>query len=115
MSLATGTQPDPVGAGPVAEARLVHPAAPRTRQTPAPVLGSAVVRVIDVEATFRQRSARPGATVSSTLQTDAPWLRLTLLRCGPEPGPTNSNYEMRGVQVGDAAEDRSLGPQARPA
>ena len=69
--------------------------------TPAPVLGSAVVRVMDVEATFRQRSALPGATVNLRVQTDAPWLRLTLLRCGPEDGPTNSNYEMRGVQAGE--------------
>ena len=68
--------------------------------TPAPVLGSAVVRVIDVEATFRQRSALPGASVSLRVQTDAPWLRLTLLQCGPEEGPTNSNYEMRGIPVG---------------
>ena len=67
---------------------------------PAPVLGSAVVRVMDVEATFRQRSALPGATVNLRVQTDAPWLRLTLLLCGPESGPTNSNYEMRGVPVG---------------
>ena len=69
--------------------------------TPAPVLGSAVVRVMDVEATFRQRSALPGATVNLRVQTDAPWLRLTLLRCGPEDGPTNSNYEMRGIPVGE--------------
>jgi hypothetical protein len=59
---------------------------------PAPVLGSAVVRVMDVEATFRRRSALPGETVTLTVQTDAPWLRLTLLQCGPEDGPTNSNY-----------------------
>jgi len=69
--------------------------------TPAPVLGSAVVRVLDVEATFRQRSAQPGQTVTLSVQTDAPWLRMTLLRCGIEPEPTNSNYEMRGIQVGD--------------
>jgi hypothetical protein len=69
--------------------------------TPAPVLGSAVVRVMDVEATFRQRSALPGTRVVLSVQTDAPWLRLTLLQCGPEDGPTNSNYEMRGVQVGE--------------
>ena len=74
------------------------------------MLGSAVVRVIDVEATFRQRSALPGETVNLSVQTDAPWLRLTLLRCGPEEGPTNSNYEMRGVPVGDAAADRPRRP-----
>src|SRR6187399_834646 len=68
--------------------------------TPAPVLGSAVVRVMDVEATFRQRSALAGATINLRVQSDAPWLRLTLLLCGPESGPTNSNYEMRGVPVG---------------
>jgi hypothetical protein len=68
--------------------------------SPAPVLGSAVVRIIDVEATFRQRSALAGETVGLAVQADAPWLRLTLLRCGPEDGPTNSNYEMRGVPVG---------------
>lgn len=70
-------------------------------QTPAPVLGSAVVRVMDVEATFRQRSALPGEQVTLHVESDAPWLRMTLLRCGPESGPTNSNYEMRGVPVGD--------------
>ena len=70
-------------------------------QTPAPVLGSAVVRVMDVEATFRRRSALPGEQVTLHVQSDAPWLRMTLLRCGPESGPTNSNYEMRGVPVGD--------------
>ena len=69
--------------------------------TPAPVLGSAVVRILDVEATFRQRSALPGDTVNLAVQTDAPWLRMTLLRCGIEPEPTNSNYEMRGVQIGE--------------
>ena len=26
---------------------------------------------------------------------------MTLLRCGIEPEPTNSNYEMRGVQIGE--------------
>ena len=67
--------------------------------SPAPVLGSAVVRVIDVEATFRQRSAVAGESVVLSVQTDAPWLRVSLLRCGPEEGPTNSNYEMRGVEV----------------
>ena len=70
-------------------------------ETPAPVLAAAVVRILDVEATFQQRSAVPGETVQLNVQTDAPWLSMTLLQCGPEEGPTNSNYEMRGVQVGD--------------
>jgi hypothetical protein len=69
--------------------------------SPAPVLGSAVVRVIDIEATFRQRSALAGESVLLSLLTDAPWLRMTLLRCGPEEGPTNSNYEMRGIPVSE--------------
>ena len=69
--------------------------------TPATVLGSAVVRIIDVEASFRQRSALPGDTVGLAIQTDAPWVLLKLLHCGPEDGPTNSNYEMRGLQVGE--------------
>ena len=68
---------------------------------PAPVLGSAVVRVLDVEATFTRRSAVPGSSVQLAVQTDAPWLEITLLRCGPEEGPTNSNSEMRGVPVGE--------------
>ena len=34
--------------------------------TPATALGTAVVRIIDVEATFRQRSALPGETVTLT-------------------------------------------------
>ena len=67
---------------------------------PAPVLGSAVVRILDVEATFHRRSALPGEQVALRVQTDAPWLRLTLLSCGSEPEPTNSNYEMRGIPVG---------------
>jgi N,N-dimethylformamidase len=70
-------------------------------ESPAPVLGSAVVRVIDVEATFQRRSALPGEQVTLHVQTDAPWLRMTLLHCGPEAGPTNSNYEMRGVPVNE--------------
>jgi hypothetical protein len=70
-------------------------------ETPAPVLGTAVVRVIDVEATFRHRSALPGEQVMLHVQTDAPWLRMTLLHCGPEAGPTNSNYEMHGVPVSE--------------
>ena len=57
----------------------------------------------DVQAA--KRGARARRCVLS-VQTDAPWLRVTLLRCGPEEGPTNSNYEMRGVQVGCAAADR---------
>lgn len=67
--------------------------------SPAPVLASAVVRVLDVEATFGRRSAVPGERVDLRVQTDAPWLKLTLLHCGPEEGPTNSNYEMRGIQI----------------
>ena len=84
-------------------------------QTPAPVLGSAVVRVMDVEATFRRRSALPGEQVTLHVQSDAPWLRMTLLRCGPESGPTNSNYEMRGVPVGipDASQSGAAGSRRR--
>ena len=70
-------------------------------RSPAPVLGSAVVRVLDVEATFTKRSAVPGSSVPLAVQTDAPWLQITLLRCGPEEGPTNSNSEMRGVPVSE--------------
>jgi len=82
--------------------------------TPAQVLGSAVVRIMDVEATFRRRSALPGETVTLTVQTDAPWLRLTLLQCGPEDGPTNSNYEMRGIPVGAPKRIDLAGRQGRP-
>jgi hypothetical protein len=72
----------------------------QTDTTPAPVLGSAVVRILDVEASFRRRSALPGEVVPLAIRTDATWLRCTLLRCGAEGEPTNSNYEMKGVQVG---------------
>jgi hypothetical protein len=82
---------------------------------PGPLLGQAVVRVLDVEATFRRRSALPGERIALTVQSDAPWLRLTLLRCGPESEPTYSNSLMRGVQVGTpqrinlrGSRDRSL-------
>ncbi len=67
---------------------------------PGPLLGQAVVRVLDVEATFRQRSALPGERLGLWVQSDAPWLRLTLLRCGPEREPTYSNSLMNGVPVG---------------
>jgi N,N-dimethylformamidase beta subunit-like, C-terminal len=69
--------------------------------SPAPVLGSAVVRVLDVEATFTKRSAVLGSSVQLAVQTDAPWLQITLLRCGQEEGPTNSNSEMRGIPVSE--------------
>ena len=67
--------------------------------SPSPVLGKAVVRVLDVEATFRRRSAVPGQRLVLNVQTDARWLRVTLLRCGPEGVPTNGNAEMKGVPV----------------
>ena len=82
--------------------------------TPATVLGSAVVRIIDVEATFRQRSALPGETVTLTVQTDAPWLRLTMFHCGPEDGPTNSNFEMRGIPIGQPQRIDLAGRRGRP-
>ena len=65
----------------------------------APVIGKAVVRVLDVEATFRRRSAVPGQRLVLNVQTDARWLRVTLLRCGPEGVPTYGNAEMKGVPV----------------
>ena len=65
-----------------------------------PVLGKAVVRVLDVEATFRRRSAVPGQRLVLNVQSDARWLRVTLLRCGPEVVPTYGNAEMKGVPVG---------------
>jgi len=64
---------------------------------PGTVLGQAIVRVLDVEATFQKRSARAGRTANLTIQSDAKWLRVTLLRCGPEGEPTYSNSLMKGV------------------
>jgi hypothetical protein len=66
---------------------------------PGPVLAQAVVRVLDVEATFDRRGAIPGDTVHLTVLCDAPWLRLTVLRCGAEKEPTYSNSLMNGVPV----------------
>jgi N,N-dimethylformamidase len=66
---------------------------------PGPVLAQAVVRVLDVEASFGRRSARPGERVSLSVLSDTPWLSLTLLRCGGESQPTNSNSIMNGVPV----------------
>jgi hypothetical protein len=71
----------------------------REQDPPGRLLGQAVVRVVDVEATFGRRSATPGERVRLTVQCDAPWLRLTLLRCGPETEPTYSNSLMKGVPV----------------
>jgi hypothetical protein len=66
---------------------------------PGPSLAQAVVRVLDVEATFDRRSAIPGETVRLSVLCDAPWLKLTLLHCGPETVPTYSNSLMNGVPV----------------
>ena len=66
---------------------------------PGPLLGQAVVRVLDVEATFGRRSAVAGERAGLTVHSDAPWLRMTLLRCGPEGEPTYSNSLMKGVPV----------------
>jgi hypothetical protein len=71
----------------------------RAGDAPGPLLGQAVVRVLDVEATFGRRSAAPGERVTLEVQCDAPWLRLTLLRCGREGEPTYSNSLMKGVPV----------------
>jgi len=68
-------------------------------EVPGPVLAEAVVRVLDVEATFGRRSARPGERVGLSVLADTPWLNLTLLRCGGESEPTNSNSIMNGVPV----------------
>lgn len=76
----------------------VRAAAPEGKP-PGTVLGQAVVRVLDVEATFRHRSRLAGQTANLTVQSDAKWLRLTLLRCGPEGEPTYSNSLMKGVPV----------------
>ena len=67
--------------------------------TPAPIIAKAVVRVLDVEATFRRRSAQPGQRLVLDVQSDARWLRTTLLRCGAEGVPTYGNAEMKGVPV----------------
>ena len=39
----------------------------------------------------------PGETVILSVQTDAPWLRLTLLRCGPEEGRRTATTRWRGA------------------
>jgi hypothetical protein len=72
--------------------------------SPAQVLAQAVVRILDVEATFRRRSARPGERVVLSVQSDADRMRLTLLRCGPETEPTHGNAEMKGVTVSEPRE-----------
>jgi hypothetical protein len=72
--------------------------------SPAQVLAQAVVRVLDVEATFRRRSALPGEPVVLNVQSDADRLRLSLLRCGPETEPTHGNAEMKGLPVAEPRE-----------
>jgi len=81
---------------------------------PGPLFGQAVVRVLDVEATFAQRSALPGERVRLTVECDAPWLRLTLLRCGQESVPTYSNSLMNGVQIGEPQRIDLRGARDRP-
>jgi hypothetical protein len=114
VSLVTGSNEIPWNPGPSLKPGSYILRLRDLEADPAPVLGSAVVRVMDVEATFRRRSALPGETVTLTVQTDAPWLRLTLLHCGPEDGPTNSNYEMRGVPIGEPQRIDLTGRDGRP-
>jgi hypothetical protein len=71
----------------------------RAGNPPGPVIGQAIVRVLDVEATFGRRSALAGERVTLSVLCDAPWLQMTLLRCGPESVPTYSNSLMNGVPV----------------
>ena len=81
---------------------------------PGPLLGQAVVRVLDVEATFRRRSAVPGERVTLSVLCDARWLQLTLLRCGPENEPTYSNSIMNGVRVAPPQRIDLRGHRDRP-
>jgi len=81
---------------------------------PGPLLGQVVVRVLDVEAAFRRRSAVPGERVTLSVLCDAPWLQMTLLRCGPESEPTYSNSLMNGVPVAPPQRIDLRGHRDRP-
>jgi hypothetical protein len=83
-------------------------------EAPGPVLAQAVVRVLDVEATFDRRSATPGETVHLSILCDAPWLKLTLLHCGPETVPTYSNSLMNGVPVAPPQRLALTGHRSKP-
>ncbi|HEY2779032.1 MAG TPA: N,N-dimethylformamidase beta subunit family domain-containing protein [Gaiellaceae bacterium] len=83
-------------------------------EVPGPVLAQAVVRVLDVEATFDRRSAVPGETVHLSVLCDAPWLTLTLLHCGPETVPTYSNSLMNGVPVAPPQRLDLTGHRSKP-
>ena len=81
---------------------------------PGPVLAQAVVRVLDVEATFRRRGAQPGDTAHLSVLCDAPWLRMTLLHCGAENQPTYSNSIMNGVPAAPPQRIDLRGRRDRP-
>ena len=58
-----------------------------------------VIRVLGVEAAFRERSYAPGNVAALRIETDARRLRLQLFRSGPETEATRGRHEMRGVPV----------------
>ncbi len=64
-----------------------------------------VLRVLGVEAAFRERSYAPGNVAGLRIETDARKLTLQLFRSGPEAEATHGRDEMRGVPV---AEPRAL-------
>ncbi len=63
--------------------------------------GSAVVRVLGVDAAFASRSARPGDPVTLVARTDARSLSVQFLHSGPETIPTYANNLINGVPMGD--------------
>jgi len=60
-----------------------------------------VIRLIGIDAAFRQRSYAPGERATLQIAADADGLVVEFLHCGPEPEPTYANNEMKGVPVGD--------------
>src|SRR5262249_48779521 len=61
--------------------------------------GSAVVRLLGVDAAFDARSTAPETTRRLSIATDANALTFQMLRCGPEKEPTYANDLMRGEVV----------------
>jgi hypothetical protein len=60
---------------------------------------SSVVRVLGVDAGFVARSAVSGQRARLVVRTDARVLTVHVIHCGPEPEPTYSNNELKGVPI----------------
>ena len=76
---------------------------------------SSVVRVLGVDAGFVARSAVSGQRARLVVRTDARVLTVHVIHCGPEPEPTYSNNELKGVPITEPSDVDWSTKGSRPA